>query len=81
MAKKSKATHIEEQIKGIVLIAIAIFLAIGVYFNNAGALGNWISGVAKGFFGIVTYAIPVFLAIWGFDMVAKSVDIAKKLQC
>jgi len=77
MAKKSKATHIEEQIKGIVLIALAIFLGIGVYFNNAGALGNWISGVTKGFFGIVTYAIPVFLAIWGFDMVAKSVEIAK----
>ncbi len=56
------------EIKGIVLIAVGIFLVISLYFNVTGTVGYWFKELVLGLFGGPAMIFFVFVIWAGVDM-------------
>lgn len=54
---------------GIVLVALGVLSALGMYGNLTGAAGRAIAGMAGGTLGLVGYTVPMFLAVGGVALI------------
>ena len=66
-----------DNIWGIILIVVGIFLFAAVQFNAAGQLGNMIGNFLKGVFGLIGIILPFYLILFGILLLAnKTVHIS-----
>ncbi len=66
-----------DNIWGIILIAIGIFLFVAVKFNAAGELGGIIGEFLRGTFGLIGIILPFYMVLFGFLLLAdKTVHIS-----
>ena len=72
-AKQSPAagSRLRDEIWSIVIIALGIFLVISVQTEAAGQLGLVISKVLKGCFGVIAFALPYYLILYGLLLFMK----------
>ena len=63
-AKKTRGA----EVKGIVLIAVGIFLVVSLYFDVTGAVGHWFKELVLGLFGGPAMIFFVFVIWAGVDM-------------
>lgn len=61
---ESKAI-IRDEIIGVVLVAVGIFLIVALQTHAAGIIGNGISSFLKGMFGFAAYFLPYCVLIYG----------------
>ncbi len=59
----SSTSHLREIIL-LVLLLVSIYLLISLYFDLGGKIGQVLSGLIFGFFGIAGYLIPLFLVVF-----------------
>jgi S-DNA-T family DNA segregation ATPase FtsK/SpoIIIE len=64
-ARKKKKRILSEEIAGIVLIALAILLGLGVYASGSGAFGLALRRICLGAFGVTAYLLPALLFVSG----------------
>ena len=66
-----------DNIWGIILIVVGIFLFAAVQFNAAGQLGNMIGNFLRGVFGLIGLILPFYLILFGILLLAnKTVHIS-----
>jgi len=61
----------EEDLVGLLLVALAIVLGLSVYLDKAGILGhglNWLAGVLAGW---GRYLLPVAMAVTGIALISN----------
>lgn len=58
------------EIQGIIMAAAGLFLAIALFFDITGALGEALNTFFKGCFGHVAFVLPVYLILYGVLMLA-----------
>ena len=64
--KKKKPEKFKKiEISGLILIALGIFLFVGMFTNSIGIVGKTIKLVLFGTFGIMAYVTPLLLAAFG----------------
>ena len=63
-AELERQEQTEREIIGICFIALALFLAAGIYTDMVGVIGNAAKNLTFGLFGIAGYAAPLFLPAW-----------------
>lgn len=70
---RSDATNngVKDDIAAIILLALGIFIAISMHTNLAGEIGNGISNMLKGIFGLGGFFVPYALIVYSFIMFAK----------
>ena len=62
---------VKDEIWAIIIIALGLFLVVAFQTKAAGAVGNGLSGFFKGCFGIVAFALPYYLIVYGVLLFAK----------
>ena len=70
----------KREIQGLIIIGIGIFLAIAMFFNITGAVGNALSTFFKGTFGLVGYVLPFYLILYGALMLGGRTKVLKTLS-
>ena len=70
LRRESKA-QIKDEILGIVLVALGIFLVIALQTHAAGIVGDGISRGLKGMFGFVAFFLPYYFIIYGILLFLK----------
>ncbi len=65
--------HLADAI-GIGLVVLALLSALGIWFEAAGPLGEGLSWVARGTFGVAGYAFPVVALWWGVVLVRGTAE-------
>ena len=70
LRRESKA-QIKDEILGIVLVALGIFLVIALQTHAAGIVGDGISKGLKGMFGFVAFLLPYYFIIYGILLFLK----------
>lgn len=73
-ASRSKGTmdlNVRDEICAVLLIAVGIFLAIAIQTTAAGAVGEGLAHLFKGFFGAIAFVIPYYLIGYGILLIAK----------
>ncbi len=68
------------EIQALVIIAVGIFLAIAMFFNVTGVIGNALGSFFKGCFGIIAYILPFYLLLYGGLMLAGRTKILSTLS-
>lgn len=68
------------EIQALVIIAVGIFLAIAMFFNVTGVIGDALGSFFKGCFGIVAYILPFYLLLYGGLMLAGRTKILSTLS-
>ncbi|MEA5002902.1 MAG: DNA translocase FtsK [Christensenella sp.] len=68
--KKKKNTSKTGEIIGIVIIGLAVFAAITIYFSVGSVFGDMIKGLIFGLCGVVGYVVPVILGVIGVLFIA-----------
>ncbi len=68
------------EIQALVIIAVGIFLAIAMFFNVTGVIGDALSSFFKGCFGIIAYLLPFYLLLYGGLMLAGRTKILSTLS-
>ncbi|MEG0256891.1 MAG: DNA translocase FtsK [Christensenella sp.] len=63
--RKRKNTNKKNEIVGIVIIGLAVFLAITIYMNIDSVFGNVIRDAVFGVCGVIGYAVPIILGVVG----------------
>ena len=71
-AELERQEQTEREIIGICFIALALFLAAGIYTDMVGVIGNAVKNLTFGLFGIAGYAAPFILAGLGILSIAMS---------
>ena len=71
-AELERQEQTEREIIGICFIALALFLAAGIYTDMVGVIGNAAKNLTFGLFGIAGYAAPFILAGLGILSIAMS---------
>ena len=71
-AELERQAQTEREIIGICFIALALFLAAGIYTDMVGVIGNAAKNLTFGLFGIAGYAAPFILAGLGILSIAMS---------
>ena len=71
-AELERQAQTEREIIGICFIALALFLAAGIYTDMVGMIGNAAKNLTFGLFGIAGYAAPFILAGLGILSIAMS---------
>ena len=64
-AKKKKKRLLSEEIAGVVMVALAILIAMGVYSNGSGAFGEALRRISLGSLGVPAYILPGCLFVLG----------------
>jgi S-DNA-T family DNA segregation ATPase FtsK/SpoIIIE len=65
-------------IYGILLVAGAVALTIALLASRTGMLGSAISTLFRLAFGVVAFAIPVFLLLWGVTFFVRAFAISER---
>jgi DNA segregation ATPase FtsK/SpoIIIE, S-DNA-T family len=76
-AGRRVAEHLGPQLSdaiGIGLVVLAILSALGLWFEAAGPLGQFLSFVILGAFGVAGYAFPVATLWWGLILVRDTAE-------
>ncbi|WP_066648190.1 FtsK/SpoIIIE family DNA translocase [Christensenella timonensis] len=68
--KKKKSTSKAGEIIGIVIIGLAVFAAITIYFSVGSVFGDMIKGFIFGLCGVIGYVVPVILGVIGVLFIA-----------
>ncbi|MEG2189106.1 MAG: DNA translocase FtsK 4TM domain-containing protein, partial [Christensenella sp.] len=63
--RKRKNTNKKNEIVGIVIIGLAVFLAITIYMNIDSVFGNVIRDAVFGVCGVIGYVVPIILGVIG----------------
>ena len=64
---------LQQEISGVIIIFCSLFLIYGVLSRViSGDLGNWIINFLFGLLGNVMYIFPLFMAIFGIQLITKS---------
>ncbi len=79
VSKNRKAKRIAEEnkkrlhneISAIVLFVCGIFFIVAMHSDLAGTIGEYISSLLKGSFGIIGFVLPYFLIIYGYMLFSK----------
>lgn len=72
MEEKRKADkRVMDNIWGLVLIAIGIFIFVSIQFGATGKLGDMLDSCLKGLFGLIAYVFPWFLVVIGVCLIGK----------
>ena len=75
--KRGAERGVIDNIWGIILIVVGIFLFAAVQFNAAGQLGNMIGDFLRGVFGFIGLILPFYLIVFGILLLAnKTVHIS-----
>ena len=69
--EKREPSRIRDEIWASIIIALGIFLIIALQTSAAGELGNFLSNILKGSFGLVALGLPYYLIIYGLLLFAK----------
>ena len=79
--KRKKNTTKTGEIIGIVIIGLAVFTAITIYFSVGSVFGDMIKGLIFGLCGIIGYVVPIILGVIGVLFIAarKKYPNASKL--
>jgi S-DNA-T family DNA segregation ATPase FtsK/SpoIIIE len=59
---------------GLALIGLAVLLAAAVWFQAAGPLGRWLSGMCRTFFGELSAVLPVLFVISGVRLMRAQAE-------
>ncbi|MBC5647215.1 FtsK/SpoIIIE family DNA translocase [Christensenella tenuis] len=68
--RKRKNTNKKNEIAGIIIIGLAVFVAITIYLNVDSVFGNMVADFVFGLCGAIGYVIPVILGIVGVLFIA-----------
>ena len=71
-AELERQEQTEREIIGVCFIALALFLAAGIYTDMVGVIGRAVRNLTFGLFGITGYAAPFILAGLGILSIAMS---------
>lgn len=69
--RKRKNTNKKNEIAGIILIGLAIFVAITIYMNIDSVFGNVVKGVVFGVCGAIGYVVPIMIGFVGVLVIAS----------
>ena len=71
--KKETGRSFEQELTGVVICFIAVFVAMGILFDDSmGKIGNGIVDFLFGMFGITNFLLPVLLFILGINLIMKN---------
>ncbi|MDO5331876.1 MAG: DNA translocase FtsK 4TM domain-containing protein, partial [Bacillota bacterium] len=56
---------IHDEIWAIIILAIGVFLALSLFTNTTGVIGEWVSKILGGVLGWAAYVLPFFLVLFG----------------
>lgn len=68
------------EIQALIIIAAGIFLAIAMFFNVTGVVGDALGKFFKGCFGMIAFALPFYLLLYGGLMLAGRTKILSTLS-
>ncbi|MDL2218003.1 DNA translocase FtsK [Christensenellaceae bacterium OttesenSCG-928-M15] len=68
--KREAAIQKRKEIQGVIMISLGVFLAICVYFEAIGIVGQAVTDVLFGLVGIFAYALPPVLVAGGILLIA-----------
>ena len=71
MSKKSIQNNLKYEIAGVSLILTSIYIYISLFSKNSGIVGEKISVLILGIFGLGAYIVPVLIIILGLAMVYR----------
>jgi len=71
--KKESGRSFEQELAGVIVCCVAIFLGIGILLNiNIGSFGNAITTFLFGIFGITTYLVPFAVFVLGINLIMQN---------
>lgn len=70
--KKQQKFKAKNEIAGIIIVGLAIFCAITIYFNMDSVFGNVVKSFIFGVFGLLGFIIPLLLGVIGVLMIIAS---------
>ena len=71
--KKETGRSFEQELTGVVICFIAVFVAMGILIDDSmGKIGNAIVDFLFGMFGITNFLLPVLLFILGINLIMKN---------
>lgn len=77
--KRGMDPHVKDEIWAIIIIAAGAFLAVAFQTHAAGAVGEGLSQFFKGCLGMIAYALPYYLILYGILLFArKTIHIGRK---
>lgn len=76
--KREEAQQKHGEVRGVLFIALGIFLAICVYFEAIGIVGEAITNVLFGLMGAFAYALPPVLVIGGIVSIAYAFSVPQR---
>jgi len=68
---KKTGSPLSQEIKGIIIVTIALILAVGIYTKQGGIIGEWIKQLSLGLLGIGAYFLPVVFTVIGILILFK----------
>lgn len=75
-AKASAKKSLNNEVQGIVLIALGLLLLVSLIMGQSAVVPKAISGFLFGAFGLFAYVVPVMLIVWGvFRILLKKVTL------
>lgn len=78
-AKRTMDPNVKDEIWAIIIIAAGAFLAVSFQTHAAGAVGEGLSQFFKGCLGMIAFALPYYLILYGILLFArKTIHIGSK---
>lgn len=71
MDKRPMNPYVKDDICGVIIIAVGIFLALAFQTHAAGAVGDALADFFMGCFGFIAYIIPYYAIIYGVMLILK----------
>lgn len=64
-------SRVNDEIWAIIIMAVGVFLVVAMQTGAAGRIGEIISALLKGTFGLIAYVLPYYLILYGILLFAK----------
>ncbi|NLJ88973.1 MAG: DNA translocase FtsK [Epulopiscium sp.] len=77
---KVQRSSLSQEIKGIIIFAIALILGVGIYTKQGGIFGKWINNFSLGLLGIGAYLLPVVFSIVAIIILLKKQEKITKCK-
>ncbi|WP_058485210.1 DNA translocase FtsK [Defluviitalea phaphyphila] len=71
---------LSQEIKGVLIFALALIYAVSIYTNKAGIFGNFICKISVGIIGIGAYILPILMGIIGILILSKKTTTSNKIK-